>query len=87
MTSASDNGTYTFKQMLQQEDRYEFITAMINEIKDHDDKNHWNVMLRSDLPPCAKIVLVIWSFKRKRLPDGRIQKYKARMCACGGIRT
>ena len=44
-------------------------------------------MLRSDLPPGIKTVLVIWSFKRKRYPDGRIHKYKARVCAHGGIQT
>ena len=28
---------------------------------------------------------LIWSFKRKRLPDGSITKYKARLCAHGGM--
>ena len=26
----------------------------------------------------------IWSFKRKRFPDGRVMKHKARICAHGG---
>ena len=44
-------------------------------------------MLRSDLHSGAKTILAIWSFKRKRYPDGRIQKYKARICAHGGMQT
>ena len=27
---------------------------------------------------------MIWSFKRKRHPDGRLSKYKARLCCHGG---
>ena len=42
-------------------------------------------MLRSNLPSGVKIILSIWSFKRKRIPDGRILKYKARLCAHGGM--
>ena len=87
MTASGDNDTYTFKNMLQEDDKNEFISAMMKEIKDHEDRNHWNVMLRDDLPKGAKTILAIWSFKRKRFPDGRIQKYKARMCAHGGMQT
>ena len=28
--------------------------------------------------------MAIWSFKRKRTPDGRLLKHKARLCAHGG---
>ena len=44
-------------------------------------------MRREDLPIGAKIILAIWSFKRKKFSDGRIQKYKARICAHGGLQT
>ena len=32
-----------------------------------------------------KAILAIWAFKRKRFPDGRINKYKSRLCAHGGM--
>ena len=35
-TDLSDNDTYTFKEMLQQDDRVEFIKAMMKEIQDHE---------------------------------------------------
>ena len=28
--------------------------------------------------------MMVWSFKRKRHPDGRLTKYKARLCCHGG---
>lgn len=67
--------------------RSEFITAIMKEISDHEKRSHWDVILSSDIPSEAKTILAIWSFKRKRLPDGRIQKYKAIMCAHGKIHT
>ena len=44
-------------------------------------------MFRKYLPPGEKTILEIWSFKRKRFPDGRIQKYNASICAYGGMQT
>lgn len=87
LTSAGSNDTYTFKQMLLQEDKNDFIMAMKKEIEDHEERNHWDIMLRKDLPPGIKTIMAIWSFKRKRFPDGRIQKHKARICAHGGQQT
>jgi hypothetical protein len=31
------------------------------------------------------VIRAIWSFKRKRAPDGQIIKHKARLCAHGGM--
>ena len=35
----------------------------------------------------TKTIMSIWSFKRKRYPDGTLNKYKARLCAHGGMQT
>ena len=40
---------------------------------------------RLSLPLNAKPIKAIWSFKRKRFPDGRLNKHKARLCAHGGM--
>lgn len=84
-SSASDNGTYTFKEMLQQPDAKQFILAMMEEIQAHEDNEHWEVVPRSSKPTNIKPILAIWSFKRKLFPDGTINKYKARLCAHGGM--
>ena len=86
-TVAGDNDTYTLKDMLKQDDKNEFIKAMIKEVVDHESRDHWTVMLRRDKPVQDKTIMAIWSFKRKRNPDGTISKYKARLCAHGGMQT
>ena len=71
--------------MLKQEDKSKFIEAMMKEAKDHKTREHWEVIDRSTIPKGARPILSIWSFKQKRFPDGRIMKYKARLCAHGGM--
>ena len=78
------NESYTFKEMAAQDDSDMFVLAMEREIKDHTARNHWQVILRSEMPANSKTIMAIWSFKRKRFPDGRLNKHKARLCAHGG---
>ena len=78
------NENFTFKEMLQQDDKEEFVEAMKKEISDHTKREHWELVLRSDKPKDVKTIMAIWSFKRKRFPDGSLNKHKARLCAHGG---
>jgi hypothetical protein len=71
--------------MLKQEDRLDFVNAMEKEIDDHVRRDHWEIILRSMMPKDMKTIMSIWSFKRKRLPDGTLNKHKARLCAHGGM--
>ena len=56
---------------------------MMIEIQDHENRNHWELYERSKIPKGKRTILSVWSFKRKRYPDGRIKKYKARLCTYG----
>ena len=85
LATSCDNDTYTLKEMLQQDDCAEFITAMVKEITDHEERGHWTVLPRSAIPRGMKTIMSVWSFKRKRFPDGRILKHKARLCTHGGM--
>ena len=80
-----NNDVYTFGDMLKQDDRADFIEAMVKEVKDHEKRKHWERVPRSEIPLGTKTIMSIWSFKRKRLPFGMILKYKARLCAHGGM--
>ena len=80
----ADNDTYTFKDMLTQPDKNNCFEAMEVEITNHTERNHWDLIPRSQLPSGSKTIMSVWSFKRKCLPDGTICKYKARLCAHGG---
>ena len=53
---------------MQQDDREDFINAMIKEIDDHTTNRHWKVVNRS-MNVNHKIIKTIWSFKRKWIPD------------------
>ena len=79
------NEVYTFREMLKQEDRLDFVNAMEKEIDDHVRREHWEIIPRSMMPQDMKTIMSIWSFKRKRLPDGTLNKHKARLCAHGGM--
>eukprot|EP00984_Skeletonema_dohrnii_P006298 scaffold2255_cov139-Skeletonema_dohrnii-CCMP3373.AAC.1 len=83
--SKSNNETYTFREMLKQDDSHEFIKAMEKEVEDHESRGHWEVVERSTLPSGVKTIQAIWSFRRKRFPDGTLNKFKARLCAHGGM--
>ena len=69
--------------MLKHKDAADFIQAMIKESADHKKRNHWEVVHRWDKPPGVKTILAIWSFRRKRFPNVRINKHKARICGNG----
>eukprot|EP00956_Cyclotella_meneghiniana_P008617 scaffold11745_cov39-Cyclotella_meneghiniana.AAC.1 len=84
-TDLSNNEVFTYSQAARQSDRQQFIEAMAKEVGDHEEREHWELVLRSTLPEGAKTIKAIWSFKRKRFPDGSLNKHKARLCAHGGI--
>ena len=54
---------------------------MIKEIQDNESRDDWELVLRKDLPSGAKTILSVWVSKRKRHPDGRVYKHKARLNA------
>ena len=83
--SAKHNDTYTFKEMMQQEDKGNFMQVMVKEVDDHVERKHWSMIRRTEMPTGMKTILAIWSFKRKSLPDGTITKWKARICCHGGM--
>ena len=63
----------------------DFVVAMMKEIEDHEERDHWMLFKRADMPKDAKTILSVWAFKIKRLPDGTITKHKARLNAHGGM--
>ena len=80
------NEVFTFSEMLKQEDAKEFAKAMIKELDDHTKRGHWMLVERSTIGN-AKTIQAVWSFKRKRRPDGSLLKHKARLCAHGGMQV
>jgi hypothetical protein len=86
-SSTTSNETFNYKQALQEPEYYKFVKAMVNEVDDHESRAHWTLAKRCDLPSRTKILMNIWSFKRKQYPDGTLNKHKACLCAHGGMQT
>ena len=70
--------------MLKQDNKEMFHKAMEDEINKHTISKNWKLVETKDVPQNTKIIQSIWTFKRKRFPDGRVQKHCARLCAHGG---
>ena len=86
VAKSGKNDTFHFHDAMQQDDRHEFIKAMIKELDEHHKNKHWRLVPRKQIGK-AKTLKAIWAFKRKRRPDGSLLKYKARLNAHGGMQV
>ena len=96
LSSTNNNETYTLKQMLQQPDRDQFVEAMKKEVASMFAAGIWRRVPKQEMFDHLKQqreqgvnakrpqIMMIWSFKRKRNPDGTLSKHKARLCCHGG---
>ena len=82
-TEISFNDSFTFRNATKQDDKLDFVDAMEKEISDHEKGGHWSIVHHDTLPNRARPIKAIWSFKRKRKPDGELLNNKALLCAHG----
>ena len=83
--AAADNSsdTLTQSQMLKADDRNEFVKAQVPEIEGLVEAGVFEYHFMSELPKNARLLNAIWSYRRKRRPDGSLLKYKSRICVDG----
>ena len=62
-TDLVDNDTDTFKDMLAQPDKNNVFEAIELEITNHTERDHWDLIARSQLPSGSKIIMSVRSFK------------------------
>jgi hypothetical protein len=60
-----------------------FIEAQRPEIEDLMDINTFKFIPKTNLPAKTRYLDLIWTYMRKRLPDGSLKKHKARLCLNG----
>ena len=79
-----NNETYTFREMLKQDDRDDFIEAMQVEVDAHQTREHWEIIPRSQMLKEMKTIMAIWSFKCKCHPvcSTNTRQDSALMVAC-----
>ena len=70
---------------MQQTDKDKFIDDTVVDVAAHEERDHWTMVPRSSLPVGAKTIRSIWSFERKRFPDGLLNKHKDIICGHGGM--
>ena len=83
--SMADKDTMHYGQAMQAHDKADFIKAMEKEVNDLNSTGVWKLVRKSEMPKDAKLIRLIWSFKRKRNPLGQLIKHKARLCVHGGM--
>jgi len=70
---------------MQAPDADKFKAGMIEEFQDHCNKNHWEFVPRSSLPPGTKVLPSVWSMRRKRhIATREVYKWKSRLTVHGG---
>jgi hypothetical protein len=77
------NDILTQGQMFKAQDVAKFIACQQDEINALYDLDIMDALPISSLPPKARLLCSIWSYRQKRLPNGVFLKYKARLCVNG----
>ena len=73
----------TQSQMFKALDKDKFLGCQADEINSLYPLDIMDAYPTSTLPPKAKLLSSIWSYRRKRLPNGVLSKYKSRLCING----
>jgi hypothetical protein len=58
MAATTDPYTMYYHEILNQPDKQKFIEAMVREIEDHNEKQHWRLVRRNTLPPETRVLPV-----------------------------
>jgi hypothetical protein len=69
--------------MLKTSEKEEFIASQTTEIAGLHKFDVMDIHHISKLPPRARLLSSIWSYRRKRLPNGVLLKYKSQLCVNG----
>ena len=85
MKKQSDPDTMYYHQAMAAPDGQEFRKAMLKEFQDHCDREHWELIEKTQVPTGIRILDAVWSMKRKRdIKTRETYKWKARLTVHGG---
>jgi Reverse transcriptase (RNA-dependent DNA polymerase) len=85
MIAKADEDTMYWDKAMKQPDKENFLQAAFNEIKTHEENQHWEVVPIEHLPKETPVLDAIWNMKRKRrLKTNKVYKHKARLNIHGG---
>ena len=73
---------------MQQEDKAEFLKAMMEEVRDLTDNGKFSIIKRNQVPKGSTILPCVWKMKRKRhIMTRKIKRWKARLNVDGSRMT
>jgi Reverse transcriptase (RNA-dependent DNA polymerase) len=88
MAASTDPDVMYYHQILKEPDKQQFIDAMQKEIQGHNENNNWELVPRQSVPKHIRILPTVWAMRRKRrLTDGTVYKWKARINVDGSKQT
>ena len=61
-TTSNAEDTLYYNQAMQASDKKEFRVAMEKEIQDHEERDHWKVVPKTNVPLGTRILQSVWSF-------------------------
>ena len=64
LASHTSNDNLHYGGAMAADDKNDFIAAMQEEIKALNDDDVWHLELKRNIPTNAKLIILIWSFKR-----------------------
>jgi hypothetical protein len=76
----------THTKMKRQVDANKFVEPHRPEIDGLMDIKTFEFIPKINLPPRTQHINLVWTYRRKRRPDGSLKKYKARVCVNGSRR-
>ena len=79
MVQASEKDDLTWSEARISREYHKFRDAALKEVQSLESKGSWEVVKRSSVQG-KNVLPSTWALKRKRFPDGRIRRYKARFC-------
>ena len=88
LAASSNPDIMYLDEAMRAEDSEQFRKAMADEVKSHDNMDHWKVMKRADLPAGTDVLPAVWAMRRKRrIATQEVYKWKARLNVHGGKQT
>jgi Reverse transcriptase (RNA-dependent DNA polymerase) len=82
-TSVLENDTFNYHTAMLQPDWEQFQKAAVLQIETLQKMRSWQEVERYTVPVDKQVLGGTWVFRRKRNPEGKVIKYKARFCVRG----
>ena len=61
-------------------DREKWLESMDSELRDHENRGHWKLMQRDEIPKGATLLPMVWAMRRKRkIKTNEVYKWKSRL--------